>query len=91
METEPFILRQNDWLPNNERLPVPSIAELSKLRGRRPRNASNGCSPNMAVIALPDHRLRRFNVRVGFARSSRWRTTIESALKIEMERPFTPN
>lgn len=22
METEPFILRQNNWLPNNERLPI---------------------------------------------------------------------
>lgn len=48
METEPFILRENDWLPNNERLPVLLFAELSKLRGIRPGNASNGCSPNRA-------------------------------------------
>lgn len=59
METEPFILRQNDWLPNNERLPVLLYRRVVKAEGRRPRNASNGCSPNMAVIALPDHRLRR--------------------------------
>lgn len=91
METEPFILRENDWLPNNERLPVLLFAELSKLRGKKAAERFERMFAEHGCHRAPRPQTEAINVRLGFARSSRWRTTIESALKIEMERPFTPN
>jgi len=68
-----------------------SIAEFVKAEGKKAAERFERMFAEHGCHRAPRPQTEAINVRLGFARSSRWRTTIESALKIEMQRPFTPN